>query len=137
MSAKITGRCLCGFIKYTYTGALGPAGYCHCEDCRRCSGSAFGISVRLDRDQFEISTGHVKGFSNRGASGTELTRHFCPECGSPIYTSSPRHPLDVYVKAGTLDDPTVVKPGHQSWVTSAVPWSAIDSSLPIFPRGRV
>lgn len=132
----ITGRCLCGFVVYTYSGIVGLAGYCHCQDCRRRSGSAFGISVRLDRESFRIARGRVKDFTKQADSGTELTRHFCPECGSPIFTSSTRHPLHVYVQAGTLDDPSVVKPIQQSWTSSAVAWSKIDPALATFAKGR-
>ena len=80
-----TTRCLCGYITYEYSGPVGPAGYCHCEDCRRCTGSAFNISVRLSLAEFRITSGNPKPFTKRGDSGNELTRHFCPECGSPIF----------------------------------------------------
>jgi hypothetical protein len=45
-----------------------------------------------------------------------LTRYFCPECGSPLYTVSPVHPDVLYLKAGTLDDPRLVQPRHQNWI---------------------
>ena len=76
-----------------------------------------------------------RGFTKRGESGGDLTRHFCPECGSPIFTSSPKHPKHVYVKAGTLDDPNVVKPAHENWVASAVSWSQIHRNIARFTRG--
>lgn len=133
---QIRGHCLCGQVVYTYTGSAGPAGYCHCEDCRRCTGSAFNVSVRMKAALFAIQSGEVKGFTKRGSSGNELTRHFCAQCGSPIYTSSPRHPEYIYVKAGTLDDPDIVAPEHQSWVTSAVPWHRIASDIQTFSRSR-
>lgn len=136
MNAVVSGRCLCGLVAYAYSGVVGPAGYCHCKDCRQCSGSAFGISVRLEADKFALSQGRVKGYTKRSDSGVALTRHFCPECGSPIYTSSEKHPAYVYVKAGSLDDSTIVKPAHQSWVSSAVPWRRIVASLPTFDKGR-
>lgn len=66
-----------------------------------------------------------------------LTRHFCPECGSPIFTSSPEHAEYVYVKAGSLDDPLIVKPTHQNWTGSAVPWSQIGGNLPSFAQNPV
>ena len=91
--------------------------------------------MRFERAQLTFLSGTPKGFAKRGESGTELTRHFCPECGSPIFTSSPKHPEHVFVKAGTLDDPTIVRPAHQSWVSSAVPWSRIDPGLPSFGKG--
>ena len=137
MSAVVTGRCLCGFVVYTYSGVVGPAGYCHCKDCRQCSDTAFGISVRFEADKFALSRGHVKGHTKRSDSGVALTRHFCPECGSPIYTSSEKHAAYVYVKAGSLDDPTIVKPTHQSWASSAVQWSAIDPQFAAFDKNQV
>ena len=135
MASKVRGRCLCGHVVYEYSGSVGPANYCHCEDCRRCTGSAFNIGVRFDLAEFHIVSGSPKGFTKRGESGNELTRHFCPECGSPIYTSAPKHPEYVYVKAGTLDDPAIVKPVRQNWAASAVSWSQVDRVLPSFARG--
>jgi hypothetical protein len=137
MASTITGRCLCGRVTYEFSGSIGPATYCHCEDCRRCTGSAFNIGVRLAVAGFRITSGEPKSFTKRGDSGRELTRHFCPDCGSPLFTSAPLHPDHIYVKAGTLDDPGIVEPGHQSWVVSAVPWSQIGPYLPSFPRGSV
>ncbi len=135
MASSITGRCLCGRVTYEYGGSVGPANYCHCEDCRRCTGSAFNIGVRLRLADFRITSGDPKGFTKRGDTGRELTRHFCPECGSPLFTSAPKHPDYVYVKAGTLDDPSIVKPAQQNWVVSAVPWSQISSDLRSFAKG--
>lgn len=135
MPSTVHGRCLCGHVVYEYRGAVGPANYCHCEDCRGCTGSAFNIGVRLERAAFHITSGCPKGFTKRGDSGNELTRHFCPQCGSPIYTSSPQHKQHVYVKASTLDDPTIVKPVRQKWVASAVSWSQVDPRIPSFAKG--
>ena len=106
----IEGGCLCGAIRFAVVGSLAPAAYCHCSDCRKCTGSAFNVSVPVSVDIFNLLSGKPKGFSKTADSGNELTRHFCPECGSPLYTSSPRHPDRVYVKAGSLDDPNVVAP---------------------------
>jgi len=80
--------------------------------------------------------GRPKSFKNRGESGVELTRSFCPDCGSALFTTTAKHPESVYVQAGSLDDPAVVKPAHQSWTRSAVPWAAIDAALPAFEKGR-
>lgn len=137
MADVIRGGCLCGRVRYEYTGDVGPANYCHCSDCRRCTGSAYNIGVRLLAAQFRITSGNPNGYTKRGDSGSELTRHFCGDCGSPLFTSSPRHPDYVYAKAGCLDDPTIVRPAHQSWTASAVPWARIDQELQGFTKGRV
>jgi hypothetical protein len=133
--SEVTGRCLCGHVTWRYDGEVGPASYCHCEDCRRCTGSAFNVGVRLQRADFHVTGGSPKGYTKRGDSGRELTRHFCPECGSPIFTSAPKHPDHVYVKAGTFDDPSLVRPERQAWVASAVAWRRIALDLPTFEKG--
>ena len=137
MDNIIMGGCLCGHVRYTYAGEVGPASYCHCADCRRCTGSAFNVSVRLAANRFMITAGSPKCFTKAGDSEQELTRHFCPDCGSPMFTSSPRHGEHVYVKAGSLDDPTLVKPQHQAWLDSAVDWAHIDDGLMRHAKGRI
>jgi hypothetical protein len=132
---SITGKCMCGGVQFD-CDEIGSAGYCHCEDCRRCTGSAFNISVRCEKDAFHIRSGRLGSFTTVGDSGFELTRYFCIDCGSPIYTSSPRDPSIVFIKAGVLDDPTVVKPTLEAWVQSKVDWSQISVGLNSFKKGR-
>jgi hypothetical protein len=131
-----TGHCLCGFVSYEYSGKLGPAGYCHCEDCRRCTGSAFGVSVRVEVSNLRLLTGRLKSYSKVSDGGSEITRHFCPECGSPVFTSSPRHPEFIFLKAGLLDDAAAIEPVQQMWVQSRVAWAVIGPELTAFARGR-
>ena len=134
MTAK--GGCLCGAVRFTYEGEVGQAGYCHCADCRRCTGSAFNISVKCEATRLHIERGSLSGYTKEGGSGHSLTRHFCARCGSPILTSSPRHPEFVYVKAGAWDDPGINHPAHQAWVASAVSWHMIQENLPTFKQSR-
>ena len=125
--------CLCGSVRYQCEGNLGPAHYCHCEDCRRCTGS-INIAVQVEARSFRIIAGSPRGFTKQADSGNSLTRYFCPECGSPLYTVSPVHPDVLYVKAGTLDDPRLVQPRRQNWMQSRVSWTTIDPALPSSPK---
>ena len=129
-----SGRCLCGRVNCQCSGAVGPTSYCHCSDCRRATGSAFNIGVRVRTDAFSIA-GPIRAFTKTGDSGNPLSRHFCSECGSPIYTSSPQHPEYVFVKAGTLDDPEIPAPSHEIWTDSRVPWSRIPADIERYRRG--
>jgi hypothetical protein len=115
---------------------LGSAAYCHCEDCRRCTGSAFNVSVRCAESSFRVLSGVLGSFTKCGDSGWELSRHFCQSCGSPVYTSSPRDPTVVYVKAGVLDDPAAVRPALQAWTRSKVAWADIPAEIDSFEGGR-
>jgi hypothetical protein len=136
MNQTVTGGCLCGAVRYEVAGEIGSAGYCHCEDCRRVSGSAFGVSVRVASADFRIVAGSPKGFTKPGDSGRLVTRFFCPDCGSPLYTQPPLHPDVVFIKAGSLDDPTVVHPNRQAWTRSRVSWSDIDPAIASYETSR-
>jgi len=135
MSEAVVGGCLCTKVRFQYTGEVGNAAYCHCEDCRRCTGSAFNISLGFDTDKFEITSGAVKEFIATADSGNVLTRHFCGDCGSPIFTSSVGDTAKIYIKAGVLDNPDLVKPVHQSWTSSAVSWSKIKEGVSASEKG--
>jgi hypothetical protein len=135
MSETHTGGCLRGGVRFETTAKPGPGGYCHCADCRRVTGSAFNVSVAVKLADFRITKGKPKGFAKTADSGNELTRWFCGDCGSPLYTASPAHPDTIYVKAGALDDPSLVAPGHQSWTQSRVGWSVIPPEIEAHARG--
>ncbi len=136
MESKIKGSCLCGQIKFEYNGEIGPSSYCHCSDCRKVTGTAFLVSTRLDVKNFVVSAGQKPtGYSVVADSGKEIIREFCPICGSPLFTFSPVHPEYVWVKSGCLDDPTIVKPSHQSWTNSKVMWADIPSSITSYSKG--
>ena len=134
MTAK--GGCLCGAVRYRIETGIGPAGYCHCADCRKLTGGPFGISAPVATDGFFIDTGKLGKFTKCGDSGRELTRHFCSDCGSPIFTSAPAHPQTVYIKGGTLDDPSLIAPALEAWCSSKVEWARIPLNLRQFSKGR-
>ena len=136
MTTIVTGGCLCGAIRYEYRGEVGTAGYCHCSDCRHISGSAFGVSVRVAASGFRIVLGQPKGFTKAGDSGRSVTRYFCPDCGCPLYTVPPRHPDVVFIKAGSLDDPSIVSPDREAWTRSRVSWATIGSDIASYETNR-
>ena len=136
MDMIVTGGCLCGGVRYEYRGEVGSAGYCHCADCRRVSGSAFGISVRVEAAGFRITSGTPRSFTKQGDSGRSVARYFCPDCGSPLFTAPPLHPDIYFIKAGSLDDPTRVKPDRQAWTRSRVAWATIDPDLTSYDKSR-
>ncbi len=135
--STLTGSCLCGNISYEYNGELGPASYCHCTDCRKVTGSAFIVSVRLDIKFFKItSESKTKSFTKMADSGNSITRAFCPDCGSPIFTTSEKATGYIWVRAGTVDNPELIKPVHQYWTDSKVDWAEIPEGITSFNKGR-
>ena len=48
-----SGRCLCGAVRYTLTADPAFSAICHCRDCQRFTGSAFGAIVAVPKTAFE------------------------------------------------------------------------------------
>jgi hypothetical protein len=126
MNEHFEASCLCGGISLSYSGVIGPANYCHCEDCRRANGSAFNIGVRVERKDLKLkASSELRTYKYLGGRGTEIQRCFCGRCGSPIFTLHPDKPDYAWVKAGIIDDPNVVKPAWENWVKDKVKWATI------------
>ena len=82
-----------------------------------------------------VVSGRVKGYTTTGDSGNTITREFCPECGSPLFTKAQAYPNLIWIKAGSLDEPELIKPSKQIWTQCALPWAYINEDLPSFPKG--
>ena len=126
MSDQFEAACLCGKIKLSYSGVIGPANYCHCADCRRVTGSAFNIGVRVDRKDLKITaSAELRSYKSVSGKGREIERCFCGTCGSPIYTLHVDVPEFAWVKAGIINEPEVVKPAFENWTKDKVTWATI------------
>ncbi|KAH6986164.1 Mss4-like protein [Ilyonectria sp. MPI-CAGE-AT-0026] len=101
-----TGSCRCGGVKFTYKGDPVATAVCHCLDCRKTSGSAYGISVMIPAGNFEVS-GTPSTFISKAESGNMVTSHFCSKCGTTLWVDGPAVLLK-FVKAGVLDDPNAL-----------------------------
>ena len=44
---KLTGGCLCGAVRYETTMKPFKVCYCHCESCRRATGSVMASSAGI------------------------------------------------------------------------------------------
>jgi len=137
MSGELTAKCLCGSVQISCGKPVGAGGYCYCEDCRKFTGSAFSVNIPFEANKFFIVTGELGSFTKVADSGNEMTRYFCRNCGSPLFGTSPQHPGRVYVRAGIIDQPSLIRPGSQSWCESKVEWAVIDRNLPSFAKGSV
>jgi len=64
-----------------------------------------------------------------GDSGKAKHHRFCPECGSGLTNEGDIMPGVVIVFAGTLDDPSWVKPSRQIYCDSAQPWVSLEGEM--------
>ncbi|MEZ5652912.1 MAG: GFA family protein [Burkholderiaceae bacterium] len=131
MSEPRTGGCLCGAVRYRCTSDPAITGHCHCEDCRRTSGTGHGTHAAFAADAFEIE-GETRGYARSADSGNLVTRHFCPTCGSAIYSTNDAMAGLVFVRASSLDDPNRVDPQMVVYASRAPRWDLVDPALPSF-----
>jgi hypothetical protein len=122
---KIDGRCHCGHI--TYEAEIDPEKImiCHCTDCQTLSGSAFRTVALTREDGFKLLSGEPKIYVKTAEGGTKRVQSFCPECGTPIYSSTVGDGPKVYgVRVGTARQRDQLVPKTQLWCRSSQRWLA-------------
>jgi hypothetical protein len=124
---KITGGCLCGAVRYTSDAEPAFVAVCHCVTCQKYTGSAYSINVGLPGESVTITgSSHATYEDRSGSSGKPFLRTFCSRCGSPISGRGDAYSGLIFLKAGTLDDPSQVKPAIHIWCSEKLPWVVIE-----------
>lgn len=114
----LSGKCLCGRVEISVRGDPLRVGICHCTDCRKETGSAFTFYGVWSADQFE----------RVGETGQYHGRHFCPSCGSRLFSVDDR---EAEIKLGILSEaPTPLVPTYELWVKRRELWlRAVDGAV--------
>lgn len=128
----LTGSCLCGQVRYAIDGKIGPAGYCHCSQCRKANGSAFAAIARVRTKYLRWLSG--KDTVREYESSPGKLRAFCSHCGSPMYSRRTNDPDAVLIRLGSLDGDPERRPLVHFWVSAKAPWFTIADDLPQFER---
>lgn len=131
MSTRFSGGCLCGAVRYTCDGAPMMAGHCHCEDCRRSSGTGHASHLAIAEDTV-VLTGAVTRYARPADSGNLVVRAFCPTCGAPVFSTNPALPGMIFLRASSLDDLEVFQPQMHVFAKRAASWDAPSRDLPVF-----
>jgi hypothetical protein len=133
MPLPLTGSCLCGEVRYTINVPVTELRACHCTHCQKASGAGGSVNAMVPSSAFKITQGTPRRFSVTADSGRTLHRHFCGNCGSPIYSQRATTPETVSIRVGTLDNAEGMKITTNIWTRSARPWSYIDPATKQYP----
>ncbi len=127
-----TGSCCCNRIKYQLSSELLNVVNCHCNFCRSHSGSAFTTYAALPYSSFAITEGQdrLKNFQTDGGK-----KHFCGECGTPIFNLNDKYPGACMVYLGTLENAREITPRMNIWCESELGWIDSVASLPSVAQG--
>lgn len=113
----VSGGCLCGAVRIEARGAPWRVGICHCIDCRKHHGALFHASAIFPETAVMVT----------GETRSRAGRHFCPECGSPVFGRSGD---ETEVNIGALDEPDRFRPTYELWTIRRESW------LPPIPAAR-
>jgi len=119
------GGCLCGALRYSIEGRGVLLSACHCTECQRTTGSAFGLSLIVLRESVKLLKGTPRVFEKTFDDGRVKTTTFCTECAGRIWNELARIPQIINVKPGTLDDPKWLDPVAHIWLSKKQPWVPI------------
>jgi arsenate reductase len=94
-----TGHCLCGQAQFHTLAQPRFVAHCHCESCRRQTGSIPASFVGFSEGEVAF-TGSVQEFE----SSPDIFRAFCPTCGSALYYR-PAQDKEIHLYLGAFDHP--------------------------------
>lgn len=126
MSEK-TGRCLCGAVTFKLAAEPVATRVCWCRDCQRLAANGT-VNMLVPAAALAVS-GTLAEHTKKAGSGNEVTRQFCPRCGTHLFATSSGSPQFRVVRIGNLDDPSCVRPSRNIWAASAPSWACLDPTL--------
>ena len=99
--------CCCGDTYITVAGEPLVYAVCHCDNCKRRTGSAFGMNVYFDDAQIVERSGNTVTYEILD----EQQRHFCSSCGTTLYWKSAFQPEATGIAAGCFTENPLPQPG--------------------------
>ena len=129
-----TGSCFCAAVKYRLESAPMFVHCCHCKDCQHQTGSAFVINAIIEADRIALLPGSAApiALSVPTDSGRPHDIYRCPVCQSALWSDYGRRKVMLFVRVGTLDDPSAIKPDVHIFTRSKLPWVRLPEGVPAF-----
>ena len=124
------GKCLCGSIEVTCENKPTEIIACYCSSCQMATGGIATFNIVMPDSEGRITKGKTKVFKETADSGNNLERHFCGECGSPIYSATPAFAGHLILKAGLFSGLEGLQVITNIYTDSAPSWAPRDKTLP-------
>ena len=129
VSAMSEGGCSCGSIRYRLTSEPLFVHGCHCRNCQRQTGSAFAVNLLIEAHRVELMQGEPEQVDVPRDDGSTQAIFRCPACEVAVW-SNYGWPTLLFVRGGTLDDPSGVEPDAHIYTRSKLPWVALPEGVP-------
>ena len=121
MPEALTGRCACGEVRYRLASEPIFTHCCHCLDCQRQTGSGFAVNAIIETDRVEILSGTPEAIRVPTDSGYPHDIYRCPTCKTAVWSDYAMGYV-LFVRVGTLDDPSRITPDVHIYTRSKLPW---------------
>ncbi len=126
---KYLGSCLCGEVTFEIEGEFDNFYLCHCERCRKDTGSAHAANLFSSTAKLRWLSGQENSKTFNFLSEGHI-KNFCTNCGSAL----PNIQMDgklLVVPAGSIDSDIDIKPQGHIYFSSKANW---DTELEKVPK---
>lgn len=132
---QIQGSCLCGCVRFIFSLPHVRFNYCHCESCRKTTGSSHAANILIPPMQFHWQEGEslIARFTD-SAANPGFRRWFCSRCGGPVPRLN-RTDEFMVVPAGLLDSPLLVRPERSIYWSERADWLTTVDEIPKYVEG--
>ena len=129
---SLTGSCLCGSVQYEISGAAQRFYHCHCQRCRKTTGTGHASNMLVTPESCLIwKTGEELLRRYKVPEAERFYNCFCSQCGSPMPRVVPEL-RGVVIPAGTLNEEPPIQPDARIFQDSRVQWSCTGDDLPVY-----
>ena len=132
MNDGYSGSCLCGTVRFEISGEFESFFLCHCEYCRKDTGSAHAANLFSSTATLKWTAGEGK-VTQFQLPGTRHAKSFCSMCGSAL----PKLQMDgklLAVPAGSLNSEVRTRPTAHIFLASRASWDHGLEKVPTFAR---
>ncbi|MBI3777738.1 MAG: GFA family protein [Gammaproteobacteria bacterium] len=129
--ATFSGSCLCGSVQYEISGEPQRFYHCHCQRCRKASGTGHASNLLIKPGAIKWIKGEALIKSYKVPEAKRFTNCFCSNCGGRV----PRYVKETdffVIPAGSLDSDPTIQPQARIFWDSRVSWSCGDDGLPVY-----
>lgn len=130
LESPLDGSCMCGRVRFQIDKVILPYVLCHCNSCKKATGSAYAANIAVPLEDFQLIEGADLIQTYESSPGK--VRHFCGSCATPLYTLVGEKPKFTRVRLGSLDSDFSATPAAHIFVQSKADWESITDSLPQF-----
>ena len=128
----LEGGCSCGAVRYRLASEPMFVHCCHCLNCQKHTGSAFVINLLIEATRVQLQGTAPEPVVMPRNGGTPNRIFRCPTCRVAVWSEYGGRAEVLFVRGGTLDDPSAVSPDVHIYTRSKLPWVRLPENVPAF-----